>query len=138
MNEYNLKQESRKYSEENVLESILNSQRMILNDYTKKDVMAYLSKRNHTEEVARNIANLAMKLHTKSQIRNESKTLLGGIVLSLIGLGITLATYQYAQAHGGGAYVVTYGIIIYGIFISLKSLADLYDIKAKEVRWRQI
>lgn len=119
-----------------VIKSIATSKRMIQAGYSKQKVMTYLGEQNNTEEVSNNLATLAMELHTKTEIKEEKKTLFGGVALSLIGTGITLGTYQHAQ--GGGTYVVTYGVIIYGIFIIGKSLLDLYDIKEKEERWNKI
>ncbi|MBA1420417.1 MAG: hypothetical protein FAF03_06045 [Epsilonproteobacteria bacterium] len=119
---------------EHVLESTTVSQSMIKEGLTKQEVLAYLNKRNHTEDIANNIANTALDVLIKYEIKEEKKVLLGGVAMFLIGLGITFGTYQYAES--GGTYVVTYGIVIYGLFLSLKSLSVLGELRTKEKTWK--
>lgn len=127
--EYNLKPEIEK-----IKDSISVAHRMILSGSTKQEILLYLNEREHTEEVVKLVLNTVVNIAIKAEIKEERGTLLGGIAMSLIGAGITFATYQYAQK--GGTYVITYGIIIYGIYISIKSLIDIGEIKAKGKRWK--
>lgn len=122
-------------SEDYVLESVLTAQKMIRLGKSKQDVLEYLYTRNNTEEIANNIANLALELTVKSELKEERKTLLGGIGMIIVGVLITAISYIYAESDGG-TYVITYGIIIYGIFTSTKSLISAESIKANGRKWK--
>lgn len=57
------------------------------------------------------------------------KRIVFGVILFFVGLVITLATKDAAEAHGGGTYVVAYGPMIVGVINVLRGLGGIASAK---------
>jgi len=50
--------------------------------------------------------------------------IIGGLLLILVGIAITVGTYANARSNGGGGYYITFGPIIWGAILLFKSLRE--------------
>jgi len=65
--------------------------------------------------------------------RSDAKAhLLGGILLGLTGVGVSLVSYFTAVEHGAGYYAIWTGAVIVGLTLSIRSLVHMGAIKDAE------
>jgi hypothetical protein len=48
--------------------------------------------------------------------------IIGGVLLIVIGLAISIGTYANASSNGGGSYFITWGPVLYGTILLVRSL----------------
>jgi hypothetical protein len=70
------------------------------------------------DQQTRQAAAAAQEVENHTEHKKQSlKTMLVGLVMMVVGIAITVGTYAAAaSSRGGGRYVVTWGLIIFGGF----------------------
>src|SRR3954465_15323405 len=76
------------------------------------------------DQQTRQAAAAAQEVENRTEHKKQSlKTMLVGLVMMVVGIAITAGTYAAAaSSRGGGRYVVTWGLIIFGGFRFFKGL----------------
>ena len=89
---------------------------------SKREVIERLKQSGCQDELALDIFNEARALK-KSAFRGEGQAaMLGGGIVFMIGLVISLASLMVAESSGGGFYLVAYGAVLTGGGAFLKGL----------------
>lgn len=87
----------------------------------KSEVIAELEKEGCPSDLAQAIATKGEEIKKSEFRKGGQTTMLIGAGLAGLGIAITAGTYSAASS-GGGHYVITYGLIIGGIWVFLKGL----------------
>lgn len=72
--------------------------------------------------------NAEDKIHkARRQVARGSgfSTMISGLVIAIIGIAITVLSYQAARKNGGGVYIITFGLIIGGAAQFIRGLSQL-------------
>lgn len=94
---------------------------LIAEGKSKAEVVSEFVAQGVPQDLAKNIATKGEEVKKAEFRKGGQTTMLIGAGLAGLGIAITAGTYSAASS-GGGHYVITYGLIIYGIWIFLKGL----------------
>jgi uncharacterized membrane protein YvbJ len=91
-------------------------------EYISSDAVACRFCQRPLDQQTRQAAAATQELANRDYRKKQSlKTMLIGLAMLVVGIAITVGTYAAASS-GGGRYVVTWGLIIFGGFRFLQGL----------------
>ena len=88
---------------------------------SRSEVITELEKDGLPREAAESVATKGEEIKKSEFRKGGTNAMLLGAGLAGLGIAITARTYSAASS-GGGSYVITYGLIIAGVWIFLKGL----------------
>jgi hypothetical protein len=93
---------------------------------TRKQVEADLKAQGIDEESASFVTNKIFRVQANAYMASGAKAMLSGVLICVIGIAVTAATYGIASSgSGGGHYVIAYGAVLVGAFQLLRGLFQL-------------
>jgi hypothetical protein len=120
-------QQLSRFEQERLVQAIyMNAADMMKNGMSNYEIEKNLVSKGLDEQVARTIVSNLRAARTKALRDVALKQMAIGGVICIVGLVITIGTYQAAQ--GGGRYVVAWGAIIFGGFQFFRGLGRLMGI----------
>jgi hypothetical protein len=98
---------------------------------SREAIIHELIQRGYDSQVAKNMVEGIAKTATATARKSGLGNIIIGIVVTAVSLGLTISSYSAAE-ETGGTYVVCYGLIIFGIVLTIRGLVQL--IRGREVK----
>jgi hypothetical protein len=98
---------------------------------SREGIVHELIQRGYDSQIATNMVGGISKKETVSARKSGLSSLIIGIVVTVLALGITISSYSSASEYGG-SYVICYGAILFGISLTIRGIVQL--IRGREVK----
>ncbi len=90
-------------------------------------IEATLTERGVDPETAATVVGNLKQAKAKVDREAAQKNMLHGAIWCILGLVVTVVTYQMASGPGGGRYVIAWGAVVFGGIQFLRGLSQLGD-----------
>ena len=89
----------------------------------RREIVQILMKSGMTQQDAETMVKYAADTHKADIRKGAARQLGGGLLMLVIGLFVTIATYSMAK--GGGMYIVAWGPVVFGALAVIRGLFRL-------------
>lgn len=105
-------------------------QKRVKQGVSRKALLEELVQRGHDQASAEAMVDMASREHVSSARRSGLLLLIAGILITAVSLALTVGSYLAAEE--GGAYVACCGLIILGLYLTVRGVVQL--VKGREIK----
>jgi hypothetical protein len=98
---------------------------------SREAIVQELLQRGYEPAVAQELVKGQARQHASSARQSGLLMLLGGIVLTIVGIAITVGSYSTASQQGG-TYLICWGLPLFGIYLAIRGALQL--VRGREVK----
>jgi len=98
---------------------------------SRKAIMQELIQRGYDPSVARDMVGGVTRVHASSARKWGLLYLIAGLLITITFLALTITSFTTASQQGG-TYVVCWGLILFGLYLTIRGIVQL--IRGREVK----
>lgn len=98
---------------------------------SREAIVQELIQRGYEPAVAREMVGRVARKHVSSARKSGLWLLIGGLIITVVSVALTVASYT-AAAEQGGYYFVCCGLTVFGLYLTFRGIAQL--IRGREVK----
>jgi hypothetical protein len=91
---------------------------------SREAIVQELLQRGYEPAVAQELVKGQVRQHAASARQSGLLLLIGGIVLTIVGIAVTVGSYNTASQQGG-TYYICFGLPLFGIYLAIRGALQL-------------